>query len=146
MSISDFKESSSNELEVARKRFGEAEVAVETARREWKAAKRRRREAKEAARRAKKRLRRAKKELELAQCAATEAEKIDARRGARVAKKTKFKPHAIKRAKKETKKLSEVPTAPATESVPDFSAQTAIDPEPAVVETVVEPSSHSLGA
>ena len=145
MSTSDFEESGGNELEVARTRFGEAEVGVETAKREWKAAKRRRREAKEAARRAKKRLRRAKKELEVAHCAVTEAEKIDARRGARVAKKTKFKPREVKRAKKETKKLSEVPTAPAPESIADFSAHTAIDPEPALVETAAEPSTHSLG-
>ena len=140
MSVSDFEESGENKLEVAKSRFGAAEVAVETARREWKAAKRRRREAKEAARRAKKRLRRAKKELEVAHCAVTEAEKIDARRGARVAKKTKFKPRAIKRAKKETKKSSGVPTAPAAESIADFSTQTAIDPEPALVETVAQPS------
>jgi hypothetical protein len=140
MSIPDFEEAGENELEVARTRFGAAEVAVETARREWKAAKRRRREAKESARRAKKRLRRAKKELEVAHCAVTEAEKIDARRSARIAKKKKIKPRTIGRAKKETKKVSEVPTAPETESVADFSARSAVDPEPALVETVAEPS------
>jgi sRNA-binding protein len=63
MNISNFDEATGNELEVARTRLGEAEDAVETAQREWKAAKRRRREAKEAARRAKKRLRRVKEEL-----------------------------------------------------------------------------------
>jgi len=35
MDISDFEEAGGNELEAARTRFGAAEVAVETARREW---------------------------------------------------------------------------------------------------------------
>ncbi len=108
MNISNFDEATGNELEVTRTRFGEAEDAVETAKREWKAAKRRRRKAKEAARRAKKRLRRAKEELELARGAVTEAQKVYARHVARVAKAK-----IIKRAKEGTKKFSE-PTPAAT--------------------------------
>jgi len=36
MNISNFDEATGNELEVARTRLGEAEDAVETAKREWK--------------------------------------------------------------------------------------------------------------
>ena len=95
MSVSNFSGATGNELEIVRKRLGEAEGAVETAKQEWKAAKRRRREAKEAARRAKKQLRRAKEELELAQCAVTEAEKVYARHVA-MAARTNTKVGAIK--------------------------------------------------
>jgi chromosome segregation ATPase len=102
MNISNFEEATGNELEVAQTRLGEAEDAVETAKREWKAAKRRRREAKEAARRAKKRLRRVKEELALARGAVTKAQKIYTPHVARVAK-AKINKRAIKRAKKETR-------------------------------------------
>ena len=112
MNISNFDEATGNELEVARTRLGEAEDAVETAKREWKAAKRRRREAKEAARRAKKRLRRVKEELALARGAVTEAQKIYTPHVARVAKAK-----INKRAKKETKTFSEATPAATTESV-----------------------------
>jgi hypothetical protein len=142
MSISDFDEATGNELEVARMRLASAEGAVQMAKREWKAAKRRRREAKEAARRSKKRLKRAKEEFEVAHCAVTEAQKIDPRHVARVAK-TKIKTRAIKRAKKKTEKKSAVPPAAATESVTDFAAQTVTGSEPGLVETMAEHSTAS---
>jgi chromosome segregation ATPase len=133
MNISNFDEATGNELEVARTRLGEAEDAVETAKREWKAAKRRRREAKEAARRAKKRLRRVKEELALARGAVTEAQKIYTPHVARVAK-AKINKRAIKRAKKETKTFSEATPAATTESVTDFPGQTTTGSEPRLVD------------
>ena len=142
MSISIFSEATGNELEIVRKRLGEAEGAVETAQQEWKAAKRRRREAKEAARRAKKQLRRAKEELELAQCAVTEAEKVYARHVA-MAARTNTKVGAIKRAKKKTKKSSEMNPVAATALIGDFQAQTSAASEPGPVETIAQPSTAS---